>query len=98
MIVPGTSTAVSDYPDHLKPGAEHDRDVDADSGIQHSLQVGKPTYSAAFVKGAEYMDEDRLYVISIGKDGLLPALRKLDGQLKSVRLLRKAESKWLILH
>jgi hypothetical protein len=41
--------------------------------------------SAAFVIAAEYMDESRPYFIKIGKDGVIPALQKLDAEMRNVR-------------
>lgn len=38
-----------------------------------------------FVQTANYFEHDRKFLIHIEKDGLLPALHKLDAQLKEVR-------------
>ena len=90
MIIPGTITAVSEYPDRVEPNTSPDdnRDiVDTDSGIQRSLKESRRAHHELFVKAAEYMDENRQFVIRIEKDGLIPALRKLDIELKNVGYL-----------
>jgi hypothetical protein len=40
-----------------------------------------------FVRAADYMLEEREFFVSIGKDGLIAALQKLDKQLEDVRIL-----------
>lgn len=42
------------------------------------------THSRGFFETAEYMDTDRSFFITIGKDGLIAALQKLDTQLRNV--------------
>lgn len=39
-----------------------------------------------FVRAADYMLDEREFFVSIGKDGLIAALQKLDKQLENVRV------------
>lgn len=42
--------------------------------------------SANFAAAVDYMEEERLFFVKIGKDGLIAALQKLDRQLRAVRM------------
>ena len=45
----------------------------------------KATFDGPFMTDVEYMSEYRSFFIKIEKDGVLPALHKLDEQLQKVR-------------
>ena len=40
-----------------------------------------------FATAVDYMEEERPFFVKIGKDGLIAALQKLDGQLRNVRAI-----------
>ena len=52
-------------------------------------KASKPTRSdhtrQQFGESADYLEQDRPFCVSIGKDGLIAALGKLDDQLRKVR-------------
>ena len=50
-------------------------------GVDRELSVGN------FATAVDYMEEDRPFFVKIGKDGLIAALQKLDGQLRNVRVV-----------
>ena len=43
--------------------------------------------AANFATAVDYMEEERPFFVKIGKDGLIAALQKLDGQLRNVRAI-----------
>ncbi|KZT04534.1 band 7 domain-containing protein [Laetiporus sulphureus 93-53] len=53
--------------------------------------------SGNFVKAANYLQGDRPFFITIGKDGLTAALQKLDQQLKQARGARHSTSSALLI-
>ena len=50
-------------------------------GLDRELSVGN------FATAVDYMEEERPFFVKIGKDGLIAALQKLDGQLRNVRTI-----------
>ena len=53
-------------------------------GIQMPVPQHEASSVRNFVENAEYMDTERPFFITIGKDGLSAALQKLDLQLRNV--------------
>ena len=45
--------------------------------------------SAPFVIAADYIDQSRPYFVKIGKDGVIPALHKLDVEMRNVGVHEK---------
>ena len=51
-----------------------------------------------FVETADYLKTDRPFFVSIGKDGLIAALQKLDGQLQNVSIDYVLLYAWLTIY
>lgn len=61
---------------HIYGGSERVRPPN--SSVNFTVSTGN------FVKAEDYMSGDRPFLVSIGRDGLIAALQKLDAQLKNV--------------
>lgn len=70
----------------LKDRANDHADRDLPFKPHHSENGDRTVHAVSgnFVKEADYLLGDRPFFVSIGKDGLIAALQKLDMQLRNV--------------
>ena len=69
---------------HVPLGGSSSRgkEVETSSPVKTSGYRGRTT----FAKTTEYFEEERPFVVIIGKNGVIGALRELDEQLRKVRM------------
>ena len=80
-VVEGHTAGASSYA-HVNGKLRYHSDEGSPQKKPHhhgGLSVGN------FATAVDYMEEDRPFFVKIGKDGLIAALQKLDGQLRNVR-------------
>lgn len=85
-VVGEGTTVVGGPATHLSPASVDNRDKDSlHKGADGSATLRKPSVhvNSNFVHTVDYLETERPFFISIGKDGLIAALQKLDRQLQN---------------
>lgn len=60
--------------------------IPSNGQVKAGPDIAREVNKEPFVIATDYMDENRPYFVKVGKDGVLPAIQKLDLEMRNVGL------------